>query len=340
MGRGTIEHDSSASTRTKVTDMPSTCPACGTPSPSPADTVAVADQVAGYRQPGLGLDVARLMAGAPECIELHHCVHCHLRWFDPMQPGDSQFYEDLQRHDWYYQDNKPEYAEVAAEIAPRSRVLEVGCGKGAFAGHLAAGVHYRGLEFNERAIALAKQSGLDVSGRTIEDEALSAHAAYDAVCHFQVLEHVPATAAFMRACVAALRPGGRLMVTVPAEDSYLGIAPRGWLNMPPHHVTRWSDLALRNVFSSLGVRVDRLWHEPVADYHQQEYEAVLAHWALRQCVGVPTALASPRTHVDRLADRLLRVPALRRWLAARGEARFTACGRGHSVTIFGTRAQN
>lgn len=319
--------------------MPSTCPACGTPSREPADAVAVADLIAGYKQAGLALDIAHLMVGAPSHIGLHRCSGCDLRWFDPMQPGDAQFYEDLQRHDWYYQDDKPEYVAVAAEIARPSRVLEVGCGKGAFARHLAAGVHYRGLEFNGRAIAQVRQAGLDVSGRSIEEEALAAPAAYDVVCHFQVLEHVPATAAFMRACVAALKPGGRLIVTVPAEDSYLGVSPGGWLNMPPHHVTRWSDLALRNLFAGLGVRVDRLWHEPVAAYHQQEYEAVLARWVLAQWVDVPSPLAPARSNFERVAGRLLRVAGLRRWLAARGQTRFQARGLGHSVTIFGTRAQ-
>jgi hypothetical protein len=148
---------------------------------------------------------------------------------------------------------------------------------------------------------------------------------------------VPDTAGFMRACVAALKPGGRLVVTVPSEDSYLGISPSGWLNMPPHHVTRWSDQALRNLFAAVGVKVDRLWHEPVAPYHRQEYEAVLARWQLAQWLGVPTTLAPARSNFDRVAGRLLRSAGLRRWLAARGEAAFPAAKRGHSVTIFGTR---
>lgn len=317
--------------------MSSNCPACGTHSTEPADGVAVADLVAGYRQPDLDLDVSALMADAPGRIEMHHCKLCDLRWFNPMQPGDAPFYEALQRHDWYYQDDKPEYVAVAADIAPHTRLLEVGCGKGAFARYLAPGVHYRGLEFNERAIAQARQAGLDVVGRPIEDEATAAPEHYDVVCHFQVLEHVPEAAGFMRACVAALKPGGRLMVTVPAEDSYLGISPGGWLNMPPHHVTRWSDQALRNLFARLSVRVDKLWHESVAPYHQHEYETVLARWQMAQWLGVPTALAPTRSNFDRVAGRLLGVAGLRRWLAARGAAGFAAAGRGHSVTIFGTR---
>ena len=48
-------------------------------------------------------------------------------------------------------------------------------------------------------------------------QALTEHRQFDAICALAVLEHIPATepVAFMTACHTHLRPGGRLIITVP-----------------------------------------------------------------------------------------------------------------------------
>ena len=73
----------------------------------------------------------------------------------------------------------------------------------------------------------------------IEDHADQRPGHYDAVTSFQVLEHVTEPASFLRACVKALRPGGRLLLGVPNNDSFLGLLEDNWLNMPPHHMSLW-----------------------------------------------------------------------------------------------------
>ena len=119
-------------------------------------------------------------------------------------------------------------------------MLEVGCGRGAFASLLKAqqpSVRYRGLEFNQAAVQAACAAGHDVVCRTLSDGAAQRPGHHDLVCHFQVLEHVPDPLAFTRDSVAARRPGGLLLVAVPAEDRFIGQQRDAWLNMPPHHLT-------------------------------------------------------------------------------------------------------
>lgn len=271
-----------------------------------------------------------------DSIELLECAACGLRWFFPMIAGGPEFYEALQQHDWYYQIEKPEYPHAAALIAPGSDVLEVGCGRGAFASHLKQVRSYRGLEFNLEAVRKAIVAGLDVTQTPVEEEAARRPGHYDLVCHFQVLEHVPESLGFMQACVAALKPGGMLLVTVPAEDSFLSVATSAWLNMPPHHVTRWTDKALSQLFSSLGLTVTHVWHEPVADFHRDWYQATMRYFGLARMLGHRVAL-DDQSVLPRIARRLGRSKWFGQWLFNRGESRFGYRLRGHSVCFAGVK---
>lgn len=117
-------------------------------------------------------------------------------------------------------------------------MLEVGCGRGAFASLLKAqqpSVRYQGLAFNQAAVQAACEAGHDVVCRTLSDEAAQRPGQHDLVCRFQVLEHVLDLLAFLRDSVAARRRGGLVLVTVPAEDSFIGQQGDAWLNRPPHH---------------------------------------------------------------------------------------------------------
>jgi SAM-dependent methyltransferase len=253
-----------------------------------------------------------------------------------MVTGDDRFYVSLQHHDWYYQSDKPEYHFAARQVTQGASVLEVGCGRGAFHAYLPKNVRYRGLEFNEEAVRKATGLGLDVVIRGVEDEAQERPGRYDVVCHFQVLEHVSNVAEFMRASVDALRPGGVMLVTVPAEDSFLRIAESAWLNMPPHHVTRWTDRALTNLYSRLKLDVKEVWHEPIAPFHRDWYRSVMVSSGFGSLFG-----QSPRLEatgwIPRLAGRLGKIPAVGEWLMHRGESNFDHRGRGHSVCVVGIK---
>lgn len=68
-----------------------------------------------------------------------------------------------------------------------------------------------------------------------------------------------------------------LIIAVPAEDSFLRFAVNGILNMPPHHISRYSDRTLKNVAKIFDLELLEIYHEPIQRVHFDFYKAVI--WA-------------------------------------------------------------
>jgi SAM-dependent methyltransferase len=155
-----------------------------------------------------------------------------------------------------------------------------------------------------------------VLGETLAEHAARRTGFYDAVCTFQVLEHVPDVRGFLAAALRAAKVGGVLVCSVPSADSFLSIVEDNVLNLPPHHLSRWSDRSLRKVAEVFGLELVALEHEPLADVHLPLYAAAVIRRSLGRVLGrEPTLLdASPFGRALGAASRLLGgllVPTLR-----------------------------
>lgn len=100
-------------------------------------------------------------------------------------------------------------------------VLEIGCGEGALGVRLAKDYRYLGLEPDTESFAVAQQrftlSGLS-EVRSMPVEALDTEERFDLVCAFEVLEHIEDDAGALEAWSRRLRPGGWLLLSVPAHQ--------------------------------------------------------------------------------------------------------------------------
>lgn len=230
---------------------------------------------------GIGVDFA------VDEILYAECARCGLLFFAPPITGDEAFYGELQKISWYYRAAKPEFRLAAAYVRATHHVLEIGAGRGLFAQEIAP-ASYTGLEFSPVAIELAAQSGIRLLPETVERHAHDNAERYDIVCAFQVLEHVAAPRGFIDAAVKCLRPGGKLMLSVPAQDSFAAFAYWDVLNMPPHHVTRWTDACLRSVADLCGLRFVALTPEPLGRNMSNFYaRSMVDHWLARRLKFAP-----------------------------------------------------
>lgn len=260
-------------------------------------------------------------------LDLQRCPRCDLAFYTPQCPGDEDFYRSLQSFPWYYQADKPEYQVAAGYVTDADDVLEIGAGEGAFAGHLDSR-SYRMLELNRAAVEVARSRGLAASEDPIEAYAIDHPAEYDVVCAFQVLEHVPNPREFIGSAAACLRSGGRLIFSVPADGSFVGRERRGLMNVPPHHMTRWSDRCLRGVAELFGMELVALRSDLLAPWHVAPYAASVADDFLAGVLRRPWQPFDPlfATYPVRVARAALTI-GLRPVVGAR-RARL----RGHSVT--------
>ena len=215
-----------------------------------------------------GTDAARFF-NTP-FIELRTCNNCGLKFYCPQAIGDGKFYDELQQYSGYYLEEKAEFHKAATFIAPTDNVLEIGCGEGLFTKYIQY-QSYTGLEFSDDAIRKARTRGLNVLSESIQLHA-SAHAGqYDVVCYFQVLEHVEHPGSFIRDSLKCLKPGGKLLLAVPSEDSFIKDAVNFYLNMPPHHASKWTDHTLKQIAKLYDLELVELYHEPLHAIHKQFY---------------------------------------------------------------------
>ena len=227
---------------------------------------ATPDVVSRY-QKYLGIDVSQDLAGVEEIL-LCRGRESNLRFFwPPHLAGGAAFYENLMRNPHYYLGDKWEYGAAIEELSPGSRVLEIGSGKGDFLAHLTQRGHdATGLEINDRGIEIARQAGLDIRKGVIEEFAQSVRSPYDAVCAFQVLEHVMTPSSFLEAAIACLRDDGLLILAVPNGDGVFASLDVA-LDMPPHHMLRWNSAAFQYLTKRFPLALHDLRCEPISPLH-------------------------------------------------------------------------
>ena len=219
-------------------------------------------------------------------ISLCQCNNCHLLFYSPIILGDGKFYEDLQSYEGYYLEEKYDYVEAQKYISGADEVLEVGCGAGFFSNFIQP-KSYIGLEFNDKAIQLAREKGLEVKKQSLAEHALQNAEKYDVVCFFQVLEHVDNPSLFLQDALKCLKKGGKLIFAVPAEDSFISQQVNFYLNMPPHHVSRWKDSVFTKIAELFGIKKLQVVHEPLLAIHREFYHKVKIYNYLRNTFKKP-----------------------------------------------------
>jgi SAM-dependent methyltransferase len=104
-------------------------------------------------------------------------------------------------------------------------VLEIGCGQGAMGARLARRGRYLGVEPDQASCSVAEARVTPAGGRVIHGDhtAVPAGSTYDLVCAFEVLEHIKDDTAALADWVSFVRPGGTLLLSVPAFQARYGV---------------------------------------------------------------------------------------------------------------------
>lgn len=212
-----------------------------------------------------------------ESIRLAECTECGFGCFNPVLTGSTEFYEAISATN-YYNRNKWEFECAINDLrrANARRILDVGCGSGLFLGHLRSCIpsaELFGYELNANYIKLLAEQGFSIlpSKQCQIARSLAGQPLFDAVCILQTLEHTEDPVQFLRTFIALLKPGGLLIVTTPNSDGPIRYFTDALTEIPPHHVTRWTQRSYQAILPRLGTKINSFQIEPLPDYLWDAY---------------------------------------------------------------------
>jgi 2-polyprenyl-3-methyl-5-hydroxy-6-metoxy-1,4-benzoquinol methylase len=207
-------------------------------------------------------------------IHLCQCNKTRLKFFAPFDiAGSGKLYEHLQKLDGYYMSDKWEHQTAIRDLSDCKKILEIGSASGHFVKScIDSGLDVRGIELNQAAVTAAKARNLPVERLDLREAADLYFESLDAVCSFQVLEHVPNPKDFIQWSIQMLKPGGKLIYCVPNSESFLKYQ-YNLLDLPPHHMLQWSEVAFKALEEIFPIRLEKVSFEPLASYHVSFYLA-------------------------------------------------------------------
>lgn len=167
-----------------------------------------------------------------------------------MDPQLFAMFRALEERHWWFVARREILFTLATSLAPSgATLLDVGCGTGFFLAQAKEHFTVVGLDPSPIAVALCGELGLDcVSPGSATDLSSVGDQRFDIVTLLDVIEHVDHDVVALRAAADALRPGGRVIVTVPAFQ-FLWSAH----DDVNHHRRRYTTSSLRTAMRQAGL---------------------------------------------------------------------------------------
>jgi len=142
-----------------------------------------------------------------------------------MHPDILLLHADIEERHWWFVSRRLIVAQVLRSVLPTHSgctVLDLGCGTGGNLGALASEYACTGVELDGEAVRFAKNRYPEVDfheGSILDPGAWPVHGKVDACLLMDVLEHLDDDRGAIRSATKFLKPGGHLLITVPAEPA-------------------------------------------------------------------------------------------------------------------------
>jgi SAM-dependent methyltransferase len=173
---------------------------------------------------------------------------------------DRSVYDSMaeldERHWWYVARRRVLAALIRRRVRPpkNARVLEIGCGTGHNLKMLSEFGTVAGLEIDEAARSFAeKRVGHEIFSSPLPELAGIPEHHYDVVGAFDVIEHIVDDEGAIASIARLLKPGGKLVMTVPAHQ---------WMwsahDVVNHHRRRYSKGSLRRLIAASPLELEAI----------------------------------------------------------------------------------
>lgn len=171
---------------------------------------------------------------------------------------DNYVYEDLREHQeehWWFKARREILTVAIGDLGlpADADILEIGCGTGGNLEMLGRFGNVLGLEMHEEAVEYARSStGHDVQAGFLPDK-IPFDRKFDLICMLDVVEHIEDDRTALSTLNQMLKPGGRVVITVPAYQWMFGKHDRLL-----HHFRRYSRRTLADLMSATGINVEKI----------------------------------------------------------------------------------
>lgn len=149
--------------------------------------------------------------------------------------------------------------ELLPRARPPARLLDVGCGNGAFL-ELArdAGYDVVGIDVADAAIARGRARGFDVRAGDLREPGCLGTARFDVITFWDVVEHLPDPRSFLQRAYELLNPDGHVLIKTPRTSAATvrvsAVVPRsaGALLQAPSHVQYFARAGIEALLRATG----------------------------------------------------------------------------------------
>lgn len=194
--------------------------------------------------------------------ELHRCVRCELEFATPMIPGDTAFYDWITAVQGYYPESRPEWEFFFREIESdcnstgnQERILvDIGCGDGSFlkAARTRLCLRHIGLDLSRKSVEACQSAGVEAYQGRAEDGLPFANEGVSIFTLWHIVEHVDKPKEILGSLKPLLDQTGKIFFSVPLSPTSAEVSAPDPLNLPPHHLTRWTVNSLIALAEELG----------------------------------------------------------------------------------------
>jgi SAM-dependent methyltransferase len=158
------------------------------------------------------------------------------------------------RHWWYKGRRRIVLDELARLSVPRGgRVLDAGCGSGRLLDALTAYGEVSGLDINPDSVEIARERGHDDVQQGVVEELPWADDTFDLVTSLDVIEHTADDRVSMRELKRVAKPGGQLLITVPALQALWSTH-----DVYNNHYRRYDRRSMRALAADIGLTIERM----------------------------------------------------------------------------------
>jgi SAM-dependent methyltransferase len=153
--------------------------------------------------------------------------------------------------------------EFLRTLAPKGKLLEIGCAYGFFLQEAKEYFDVYGVEVSADAVESCHRTGLSNVWRApLTEETARQIGELDAIVMLDVIEHIDDVAGTLELAVRYLRPGGVILLTTGDWNSTVArVTGASWrLMAPPHHLWYFTRTSLGRLFDKLGCREEHFSH--------------------------------------------------------------------------------